>query len=68
MIRNFIVKWITKEISVPLTLIFKTSIPTAIVPDKLKITKVIPIYNKDRQEVFSNYRPVSVLPCFSNIL
>ena len=67
-IGNFIVKRIAKEISVPLTLIFNTSISTGIVPDELKIAKVIPVYKKDSPEVFSNYRPVSVLPCFSKIL
>ena len=51
-----------------MTQIFNTSISTGIVPDKLKIAKVIPIYKKDSPELFSNYRPVSVLPCFSKIL
>ena len=45
-IGNFIVKRIAKEISVPLTQIFNTSISTGIVPDELKIAKVIPIYKK----------------------
>ena len=67
-IGNFIVKRIAKEISLPLTMIFNTSISTGIVPDELKIAKVIPIYKKDSPEVFSNYRPVSVLPSFSKIL
>ena len=52
----------------PLTRILNLSISTGIVPDKLKIAKVIPIYKKDDAEKFSNYRPVSLLPCFSKIL
>ena len=41
---------------------------TSSLPEQLKIAKVIPIYKKDNAEIFSNYRPVSVLTCFSKIL
>ena len=51
-----------------MTSIFNLSLSTGIVPDKLKIAKVIPIYKKFNVDVFSNYRPVSLLPCFSEIL
>ena len=67
-IGNFIIKKVAKEIVKPLTSIFNLSISTGIVPEKLKIAKVIPIYKKQDAEVFSNYRPVSLLPCFSKIL
>jgi hypothetical protein len=67
-IGNFIIKKVCKEIVEPLTMIFNLSISTGVVPEKLKMAKVIPIYKKDDSEVFSNYRPVSILPCFSKIL
>ena len=67
-IGNYIIKRVASEIVKPLTCIFNLSISTGIVPEKLKIAKVIPIYKKQDAEVFSNYRPVSLLPCFSKIL
>ena len=67
-IGNMIVKKVATEISKPLSTIFNCSLKTGVVPEQLKIAKVIPIYKKEDVEVFSNYRPVSVLPCFSKIL
>ena len=37
-------------------------------PKISKLPKVIPIYKTDDAEEFSNYRPVSILSCFSKIL
>ena len=36
--------------------------------DRMKIAKVIPIFNSGLQDYFTNYRPVSLLPQFSKIL
>ena len=62
------VKHISQEIAYPLKLIFNESLSNGVVPDDLKIAKVVPIYKKDNPQVFGNYRPVSVLPCLSKIL
>ena len=43
-IGNFIIKRVANEIAKPLTMLFNLSITTGIVPEKLKIAKVIPIY------------------------
>ena len=67
-IGNFIIKKVKSEIIKPLTQIFNLSLSSGIVPEKLKVAKVIPIYKKGDSGLFSNYRPVSLLPCFSKIL
>ena len=45
--------------------IFNLSLNTGIFPDRMK---VIPIFKKGEKSSISNYRPISVLPCFSKIL
>ena len=48
--------------------IFNLSLQQRIFPENLKIAKVSPIYKKDEEFLLTNYRAVSVLPCFSKLL
>ena len=52
-------------ISAPLTNIINLSLQKGIFPDKLKLTKVIPIYKANDPSLFTNYRPISLLSNFS---
>ena len=52
----------------PLTHVMNLSLMTGIVPLELKVARVIPIFKSGETNVFTNYRPVSVLPLFSKIL
>ena len=52
----------------PLTHVLNLSLMNGIVPNELKIARVVPIFKSGDTMLFSNYRPVSVLPLFSKIL
>ena len=41
---------------------------SGIIPDKLKIALVTPIFKANENNKFENYRPISVLTCFSKLL
>ena len=63
-----VVKQVAPFISYPLAHIFNVSLSTGIFPSDLKVAKIIPVFKKDDPHIFSNYRPISLLPCFSKIL
>ena len=52
----------------PLLYIFDLSIRTGKFPNSMKIAKVTPVFKTGDKTNPSNYRPISVLPCFSKIL
>ena len=62
-----LLKLITIEISETLTIIINQSLYCGIFPDNLKLAKVIPIFKKGNNQIFDNYRPISILPAISKI-
>ena len=54
-------------ISCPLSIIINQSLCSGIFPSKLKLAEVIPLYKKEDQRVFGNYRPISLLSSISKI-
>ena len=52
----------------PLLHVLNLSLLTGVFPSELKVAKVIPLFKAGDPLLFSNYRPVSVLPLFSKIL
>ena len=52
----------------PLAHICNQSFLTGIVPDNMKIAKILPIYKSGNKKILNNYRPISLLPAFSKLL
>ena len=52
----------------PLKYLFDSSLQTGVSPDLIKIAIVSPVFKTGDTADISNYRPISVLPCFSKIL
>ena len=52
----------------PLKYLFDMSLESVIFPDKLKNARVISLYKTGDSANISNYRLISVLPCFSKML
>ena len=65
---GFIVKRIAPHILDPLLKLFNNSFTSGVVPDNMKIPRVVPVFKSGDRHITSNYRPISVLPCFSKIL
>jgi len=63
-----LIKKCSTNIVNPLTHIVNLSLSSGIVPQQMKIAKVIAIFKKENPSLLENYRPISLLPTFSKIL
>lgn len=67
-ISNAFIKKIANSIIFPLCIAINKSLQSGQVPKMLKTAKVIPIYKSKDEQMFTNYRPISLLPNISKIL
>jgi Notch-like protein len=63
-----IIKIISEEIIKPRTYIYNLSFETGKIPNFLKIALVTPTFKAKENNLFENYRPISVLTYFSKLL
>ena len=63
-----VIKNYFSELNYPLKYLFGKSIEKGVFPNALKIARVTPLFKGGDPSDMSNYRPISVLPCFSKIL
>ena len=66
--RANVIRHIKEIVCIPLKYICNLSLSSGIFPHEMKIANVVPIHKANDDMVFSNYRPVSVLPVFSKLL
>ena len=66
-LQPWFLKQIKTEISPSITVIVNQCLTTRIVPNKLKIAKMIQVFKKGDKELLNNYRPISILPSISKI-
>ena len=48
-------------INVPIAMLVNLSLSQGTVPDAMQLAKVVPIYKAKSKEIFTNYRPISLL-------
>ena len=54
-------------IAKPLSELINCSFENGIFPEALKIARICPVFKNGEKHLFSNYRPISILPSFSKI-
>ena len=64
--KNLIVN-ILDYILIPLTHIINLTLSTGIFPSEIKIAKIKPLFKAENKHIYTNYRPISLLPIFSKI-
>ena len=67
-ISNKIIKSAKNALIQPLMLIINQMLMTGEFPSDLKISRVKPLFKSGDASLFSNYRPISLLPSFSKFL
>ena len=59
---------VIEDIAYPFCHVINQSFSSGIVPEEMKIAKVIPVYKAGEENVFNNYRPISLLTAFSKVM
>ena len=64
----FVLKKLSYQLAKPLCHIANLSLTNGVVPNEMKIAKIIPVFKSGDRTSMDNYRPISLLSCFSKVL
>ena len=53
-------------VTLPIKIIFRNILSTAVYPDMWKLANVTPIFKKGDKQLIKNYRPISLLPMWQS--
>jgi hypothetical protein len=67
-ISNKQLRFISKEISFPLSHLINISLRTNYIPESWKTAKIVPLLKSGDSRLTTNYRPISLLPTLSKVL
>ena len=63
-----LLKILSSDIAIALSAIVNESFAKGVLPDRLKVAKVIALHKKESTDNRSNYRPISLLSIFSKVI
>jgi hypothetical protein len=63
-----LLKYLSIELSWPLSHIFKLSLSTGSFPSRLKMSRTVPIFKAGNSQLCVNYRPIALLSTLSKVL
>ena len=63
-----VLKFSVDELMIPIAHLCNLSLQCGIVPQQLKVAKIVPIFKAGKHDNVMNYRPISILPSISKIL
>lgn len=67
-IHTKVIKDNIQHLATPIMQIIKNSLKQGVVPSKLKVAKIVPIYKAGERNLVKNFRPICILPIIDKIL
>jgi len=65
---SHLLKYLNTTVSVPLAHIFNLSLEKGVYPDRLKSSRVVPIFKEGNSKCCDNYRPITIVSTLAKIL